>query len=176
MDSGTIITAAVLIALVLVPFIFTGRKYRKQKKEMSDTLVALAGQVQGTLSSHEVGSNFGIGIDRDGRYLFFARKVQNEVTVRSVALAEVSRCKVNTSGRTLEEGEKVIDRVELKLYPVASAQPEVVLEIYNSASDTLTIRGELVTAVKWEQIISGLLTSKKHREPKTVRSKQVVRA
>lgn len=176
MDSGTIIISAILIVLAILPFIFTGSKYRKQKKQMGKALKDLAEQNQVKLSNFEASGNFGIGLDQDSRYLFFARAVQDEVTVKSVLLADMNRCKVKTASRLLEDGEKVIDRVELVLYPVSSGQSEVVLEMYNSEYDTLTIRGELQAAVKWEQIIGDLLKKTKRREQKQVSVKQPVYA
>lgn len=173
MDSGTIIVSAILLALAILPFIFTGKKYKKQKKQLVQTLNSLAEQNQVSLSNYEAGGSFGIGLDQNDRYLFFARKVQDEISIRSALLVDMSRCKMKTSSRLLEGGEKVIDRVELVLYPVSSAQPEVVLEMYNSEYDTLTIRGELQTAVKWEQIIGGALKKTKLNERKKTPLKQV---
>lgn len=173
MDSGTIIISAILLALAILPFIFTGKKYRKQKKQMVLALNGLAEQHQVKLSNYEAGGNFGIGLDQDSRYLFFVRSAQDEISVQTVLLAEMSRCKVKTASRLLEDGEKVIDRVELALYPVSTAQSEVLLEMYNSEYDTLTIRGELQAAVKWEHIIGEVLKKSKRKELKQVPSKQV---
>ncbi len=174
MDSGTIIISVILIVMVILPFIFTGSKFRKQKKQLVNMLNNLAEQNQVKLSNYEAGGSFGIGLDQNSRCLFFARIVEGEITGRSIVLAEMSRCKMKTSSRLLEHGEKVIDRVELALYPVSSAQPEIVLEMYNSEYDTLTIRGELLSATRWEQMVSNALKEVKKSERKPVSSKQAV--
>ncbi len=176
MDSGTIIISAILLAVALLPFIFTGKKYKRQKKQLVNMLNSLAEQNQVTLSTNEAGASFGIGLAENGRYLFYSRITNEQMSGRAVLLTDKSRCKMKTASRLLEGGEKVIDRVELVLYPVSSAQPEVVLEMYNAEYDTLTIRDELQIAVRWEQIVGGALKEAKLRERKQTTSKQAVLA
>ena len=139
-----------------------------------NSLNNLALQDQVKLSNYEAGGSFGIGLDQNSRCLFFARIVEGEISGRSILLAEMSRCKMKTASRLLEDGEKVIDRVELVLQPVSSAQSEIVLEMYNAEYDTLTIRGELQSATRWEQVVNNAIKEAKQSERKNTPSKQAV--
>lgn len=172
MDSGTIIISLILVVLAVLPFIFTGKKFRRQKKQLVKTLNGLAEQNQVKLSNYEAGGSFGIGLDQNEGRLFFARFIGEEITSQSVLLAEMNRCKLKTGNRLLDDGEKIIDRVELVLSPSSSGQPDVVLEMYNSEYDTLTIRGELQTATRWEQIISEAMKANKQKHQKKQAVKQ----
>jgi hypothetical protein len=176
MDTWTIIIAAVLLAVALLPFIFSGKKYRKQKKQLVKALNGLAEKQNAGISQYEACDSFGIGIDKDTGYLFFARLVQDEIAPQTVFLSQINRCQLRTSSRLLDEGVKVIDRVELVLHPVSGTQPLVVFEVYNTEYDNLTIRNELLTAIRWEQIISGILKEIKNKARKQTSSRQVVTA
>ena len=127
------------------------------------------------LSEYEICGNFAIGIDENSRYVFFSKTLQDEMTAQSTTLNEISLCKLNSASRVLEEGEKVIDRIELVMQQRIPGQTPVSLCLYNSEYDSLTLKGELQVAMKWDQTIGNILKQLKKKEHVQVSAKKVDR-
>ncbi len=162
MDSGTIIIVGIFITMAILPFYFTGKKYRLQKKKLVKGLINIAGNCQVKLFNFDVCGNVGIGMDENVRFLFFVRIVEDGLISQEVFLKDFNRCKLNIVRRNIEKEETVIDRIELVLFPLQVKKPPLVIEIYNSEKDNLTLTGELQVALMWERIIGkGLKTIKK---------------
>ncbi len=176
MDSGTVIIAAVLLAIALLPFVMLGKKYRNQKKQLLNALTTLAKKSQDKLSLFEAEGNFGIGISKGARKLYFARIIRDGITVQLTDLTEFYLCKLNTVSRNFGKGEKVTDRIELVLFHKKLGQPQVSLDLYNSELDNLTLGNELHVAIRWEQIIEDLIKEQKKKEHKYAPGKQIALA
>jgi hypothetical protein len=173
MDSVTIIMSLVMLGLVILPFAFTGRKYRKQKKQLVKALKGMAEKNQAKLSNYEICCNIGIGMDAESRFLFFARMIEDGIAVQSAALGEMTRCKMNSPGRITEEGEKVTELIQLVFHPVSTSQPSVEMVVYNIDVDSLTLKGELQVAMKWEQIANNAIKNLKKPDRNVSTSKRV---
>lgn len=163
MDSGTLIVAAVFIAICIVPFLITGRTYRKHQKQLVQSLNRLAEEQNNKISTLETKGNFGIAMDESAGRLFFTRFVGTEIVTHSIKLSEYGMCKHNNALRVLEDGDKVTVRVELIFTPVSITQNQEVLDLYNEEYDSLTLSGELQVARKWEELIAGFLNKKNNK-------------
>lgn len=174
MDSGTLIVAAVFIAICIVPFLITGRKYKKHKKQLVNALNQLAEQNNSSISLRETKGNFGIAKDEKESRIFFARLTGQTLVTRDVDLSVYNRCKMNNVVRIADGGEKVTERIELVFSPARTDITQVVLELYNVEYDNLTLSGELQVAEKWEQLIGNVLNrSGKINSPTSRKKKKV---
>ena len=158
MDSGTLIVAAVFIAICIVPFLLTGRKYKKHKRELIKALNQLAVQSNCTITIQDTKGNFGIAMDENSGRVFFARYTGENLVARDVDLAGYIRCKMNIAVRIADGGEKVTERIELVLSSVQLSTPQVVFDLYNVEHDSLTLSGELQVAEKWERLIGNIFS------------------
>ena len=170
MDSGTIIVAAVFTAICILPFFLTGRKYRKLKRRLSENMSGLAAQKNCRITVQDVAGNFGIGMDEKSEMLFFARLVGDNIVAMEVALAGINKCRLNNVAKVFDEGEKVIERIELVLYTHPAGGQPIVLGMYNMENDSSTLSGELQVAEKWAELIEKVLL--KHKSKARASSKK----
>lgn len=168
MDLGTIIITLVFIAIVTVPFVLTGYSKKRKNNSLFRRLTEMAENENGTITQHEFCSNFVIGLDGNANHLFFYKKAEDLEFAKSINLRDYKSCKTYNSNRTVGEKKAkyyVIDKLELSFYPAEKGTPEISIELYNDAYDSLTLSGELQLAEKWEKLLNERL--KMVQKPKT---------
>ncbi|SHE47392.1 hypothetical protein SAMN05444274_101451 [Mariniphaga anaerophila] len=157
MNSGTIIITIIFLAIVSLPFVISGNKRKKQKKNLLGKLSELAKKENCTITQHEFCGDFVIGLDNQNNYLFFYKKVENKEVQQSANLTDFSSCRVLKAIKTMGEKKEqyhVINKLELCFYPLAKSQPDVLIEFYNTDYDRLTLTGEIQLAEKWEKLLN----------------------
>lgn len=173
MDSGTLIVAAVFIVVCIVPFFITGRKYRKRKRQLFQSINQLAQQQNNKTTTQEMKGNFALALDEPAGKLFFARSKGEEIAAQSILLSEYGMCRLNNVIRIAEGGEKVTTRIELVFTPVSADSEQVVLDLYNEEHDSLTLAGELQVGEKWERLVAGYLGKPKSKPAMKPKKKRV---
>jgi hypothetical protein len=158
MDAVTIIIAVILISAFVLPVALSGREYRKKKKRFLMDLSLLMEQQNLRLTHYDICGSFIIGMDESSNILAFYKKEKSKEIFRLIKFSEISECKIIVVSRDISTKSKhynAIDRIELSLFPVDKGKPPILLEIYNSEYDSLTLTGELQVAEKWKQIINS---------------------
>lgn len=159
MDTGTIITTAILIGLSIIPFTLMARGRKKEERQEFLALSNLAQKHSCQISQHEICGNFGIGIDESKNALFYHERTKDATIEEFIDLASISRCEVTKTTRKIgETNDTLIDRLELCFSPIHKSNPDVSLEFFNIESRS-HLNGELQTAEKWSKLINSRLQS-----------------
>lgn len=162
MDSGATIVGIIVLLICVTPFVLLSRNSRKRKQEVLDRLVRLADQKNCKISRYDIWNNSAVGIDDTARWVFFTRKVNGAQTEYRINLAEVQKCRMLNSHRTVSRADgnqKMIDRLELAFTYRDKNKGETVLEFYNRDFDSPTLSGELQLTEKWGKIFSDTLSA-----------------
>jgi hypothetical protein len=155
MDTGTIITGAILLAVCILPFLLLGGG-KKRKKQLLQSLSQIAEKQNCKITRHELCGDLAIGLDESANCLFFYKKIHDKETAQYAKLSGIRQCKPVSSHRQVngkDRGHSAPAKFELKLTPVDSAQPDIVLEFFN-ADDTLQAAGELQVMERWAKIVN----------------------
>lgn len=159
MDTATIIIAAILIGLSIIPFTLMARGRRKEEREQLQALSNLANKYNCQISQHEICGNFGIGIDDSKNSLFYYEKTKDAIIEEFIDLTTVLKCDVYKTTRTIAAvNDTLIDRLELCFSPILKNKPDVMLEFFNIDSRS-HLNGELQIAEKWSKLINQRLQS-----------------
>ena len=162
MDSGTIIFVAILVLSCVIPLVIVNRNKSKKEKLFFRALTDLAEKSNCRISEYDLWRNTEIGIDKAARKLFYIRNMENEEVKKEINLAEIQKCRVFNSSRTVinnSSNQIVTERLELAFVNRDKNVPDVTLEFYNSTTDSLYLNGEIQLTEKWAGIINSVLTS-----------------
>lgn len=163
MDLESTIMGAILVAICALPFLMMGRNRKKRERHLFQSLTNIALQHNGKINQHEIGIDYGIGIDETNDFVFFFKQTKDKVVEECIALAEIEVCTVNKITRTVENdsgANAIIDKLELIFLPIAAKKKGVALEFFNTAVYT-QLNGELQSVEKWTKRINEHLKSKK---------------
>ncbi|MEY4875083.1 MAG: hypothetical protein RL708_232 [Bacteroidota bacterium] len=155
MDLGTTITALVIVLICIAPFVVMSRSNKKREKRFLQSLSELAKKSNSTILQHDIWLNAAIGIDEATNMIFFTKKVTDIETAQQVALAEIQKCRViNTSKTVNNNGSnfKAIDKLELAFNYHDKNKAETLFEFYDANAVGSTLSGELQLVDKWCKI------------------------
>jgi hypothetical protein len=153
MDLGIVLIGAIVIAIFAVPFIVMGRNRKKVEKQFLQSLISLADKNNYQIFIHEFCTDYSIGIDTKENVILFYRKTKDRVIEETIKLADFKKCQIV---KTKNNNQKSIDRLNLHFIPLASNQPETILEFYN-IEDNLQIFGQYQSIERWSKIINNQL-------------------
>lgn len=160
MEVGNIVIGAILVTVVVVPFILSGRNSKKIKKQMLLSLRAIANKHSGNISIHEFCGDFVIGMDEVKNFVFFYKKREGGDLEFYIDLSEIKSCRVHILRRESNNGaNKVIDKVDLSFTPHDKAKKVIDLEFYSTDVSSV-LAGELQAIEKWSKLIADRLTEK----------------
>lgn len=162
MDLGAAIVGIVIIGICVIPFVFISANSRKRKERLLQGLFGYAEKNNSKISQYDLWNTSTIGMDDTALRIFFTRKVKDTETRQMIHLAEVQKCRVINSGRSVNTASgtnKVIEKLELAFTFRDKSKPETVLEFYNTDSDSLTLTGELQLTEKWNKIVNDCLSA-----------------
>jgi hypothetical protein len=173
MESGMLIMAVVLTALLITPFIFFRDGKRKSRtKNLLGNLTDLAKAENCNVSKHEVWNDAAIGINNETHKLFYVQGKGSDLTRTVVHLDDVKRSRVSVVSRTVErksDSQKIIEKISLVLEHKSSVHPDTLLSIYDSEVDGMILSGELQLAEKWNAVINEGLVGRVDRVGKVER-------
>lgn len=161
MDLGTTIVGIVIILICIIPFALMSINNKKKEKKLLQGLSALAERNSCKISRYELWNNSTIGIDDTSVTIFYTRKSKDNETSQQINLAEIQKCRVINSNRTVSNKEgnfKVVEKLELAFSFQDKTISEVVLEFYNADHDSLTLMGELQLVEKWCKIFNDKIS------------------
>lgn len=159
MDTGTLITGTIALAISVLPFIMIRKNRIKRERSMRQTLQEMASARHCTIKEYGFGGNFILGLDKEKRQLFFHLNSLTSSAKQHCDLADIASCEVRKTMRSVQntgETNTLMTRLELCLIPKSSHATEVRLELYSEEYQD-GLQGELEVAEIWARKINELL-------------------
>lgn len=164
MDKGSAIIVLVIVALIVLPFIFHNLYKKMKDMKFLRDFRNLAEKEKIVITQKELWNNcYAIGIDNDSKKIIYAIKQKEKVEGTLIDLSEVEKCRIAHINRTTKSQDgknNISDRLELIFTFRKSDIPEMVLEFYDSKEFMPTDK-ELSLIENWLQIINTNLKSSK---------------
>ncbi|MCG1035975.1 hypothetical protein [Polaribacter sargassicola] len=156
MNLGTIIIGLVCIVICTLPFVLTSRNKKKKEKQLLNALTDFAKQNNSEITKHEVNQYFAIGLDESKKTISFLRKARESNKFLFVDLNSVKKCEINNINKTLNNNEKIIDKLNLNLSAFNKKEPNITLEFFN-ADVSFQLANEYDSLERWNTIINNIL-------------------
>ncbi|MDX1652747.1 MAG: hypothetical protein R3277_09670 [Brumimicrobium sp.] len=158
MDAGTIITAAVLVAVVALPILMMKRSRDKIKRKLLAEVTQRAKDENSVISLHDFWGFTMLGIDNNLKKLFVARWDDDKVFQDRIELANYKVCQIFKSGfeggrRSNPSATKVMG---IRLISKDAKGQDPLIEIYNDDKD-LQAEGGREFIEKWIDKINNIL-------------------
>jgi ABC-type glycerol-3-phosphate transport system permease component len=156
MKSGMIIMAGMVVLIFVLPSIWMYVKSLKNEKRFKNKLFNLATRSSCEISQFDFWKSTAIGIDKNRHRIFYVRDLKSEELKKEVDLSEIQKCRVLNSSRSLHAKNgnyTAIDKLELIFINKDKNKPEIGLEFYSIAHDSLAIAGEVQLVEKWSGIV-----------------------
>jgi hypothetical protein len=152
MEFTTVVITLILLMLFIIPFYFAARKRGKASILLLKKFELLERNKNLHFSEQEVWGNHAIGIDRDSKFVLYAKGKELDENVEIIDLQKVKRCEVFKIARE-SQTTSVIDQIALRIIYKDTAYSHLQLEFYN-VSGSLQVNNELELAEKWAKVIN----------------------
>jgi len=156
MELGIAAIGIASVALCAMPFVLTNRNRKNKEKQLLTSLKDVAYQHNCEITEYEIFGHYGIGVDQTKNYVFFISKTGDLIDQQYVDLSTIKTCEIANIGRSFAKKEKIIDHLNLNLFPVDSNKPDTVFEFYN-ADVNYQLSGELQSSENWNKVIKTML-------------------
>ncbi|CAN5133944.1 hypothetical protein BH09BAC1_BH09BAC1_29960 [soil metagenome] len=163
MNIVSAIIGLIVVAAFILPFMLSGKSRKKNEKRLLASLQSLADKQNAPIGEHDFGTNFAIGVSKDGQHLFFTKGEEGKEVGKHLPLEQIQRCKSNTATHMVEVGkskESVIDRLELVYQFKDNKQPDHIWILYNAADNT-QLNDEIEVMRRWEKRLAIVLRDNK---------------
>ena len=160
METGMIIIATVLFAIILVPIILLILSTKKQTRTLYSGLATAVSQNKGVLSEHKEERNFAIGLDAQNKFIYYFKKSKGEEITQFIDLSKITSCEVEKKTKRVKSDKgnyEIVENVAL-LFNKAHGQLLDKIEIYND-DDNIQLNGELVVANSYKEKVMSLLSN-----------------
>ncbi|MBO6495880.1 MAG: hypothetical protein JJ978_09965 [Roseivirga sp.] len=154
MDLQTTIVGLLVATLCIYVFVLLNKSRKNKEKILINQLQVLASEQNALIEDHELGLNFGLGIDEVNRYIFYTKDNKIGFTNKTIDLMNVRKCEVATVKKRVGK-EDYIDRISLVFYLISNNKEEQII-IFDSDATALP-NGEPLMAKKWADRINELL-------------------
>ncbi len=160
METGMIIIATVLFAIILVPIILLILSTKKQTRTLYKGLTTAVSQNNGVLSEHKEERNFALGLDAQNKFIYYYKNIKGEEITQFVDLLNVTSCEVEKRTKRVKSDKgnyEIVESVALLFY---KAQGHLLdkIELYND-EDSMQLNGELVVAEDYKRKVMALLSN-----------------
>jgi hypothetical protein len=153
MDLGASIVGMIVILICIIPFVLISINNRKKGEKLRQRLFDFAQKSNFVVNRYDSWHHSSIGIDDQNDVIFFTRTVKDQVFLQQINLSEIQKCRVIIT-RKIASSSGGIEILELAFTYQNKNKPEVILEFYNAAYDSLTLSGELQMVEKWCKIVN----------------------
>jgi len=163
MDAGSAIIGAILLLMAIVPIVMLNHTRMKRDRLSLKILQDSAQNINCKISQHDLGGDFGIGMDEEKNVVFFFKRKEDEVNLQHVDLSKIDSCQAVKQTRTIvykKTADTITDRIELTLTPKRKDQSDIRFVLFDGETDPQII-GELQMVDKWSSLISNRLKRKK---------------
>jgi|GEM_PF-2172881 len=161
MESGMMIIAAVLFAVVLIPTLLIFQNTKKRSRALLEGLKTLVSKNNGTLTLHIEQTNFALGIDEIAKKFYFFKKTEEGEILKEIDLNSVTSCEISSKIKRIKKDkghDELVEKITLLFVSKKNNETEQI-ELYNEEDTLLT--DELAIAEDWKKIIQDLLSNTK---------------
>lgn len=158
MDLGVATIGLTSVALFAMPFVLTSRSRKNKERKLLASLQNLANTYEAKLTENEIFGHYAIGVDQTKNFAFFILKIGEDIYQQFVDLSTIKTCEIATIGKSYGRKEKVIERLNLNLFPKDGSKPDIVFEFYN-ADINYQLSGEFQSIEKWNKLIKTMLAN-----------------
>src|SRR5690606_7425699 len=130
-DFGTLIVGILTVAVCATPFVLTIGGRKKREKQLMRSLATMAEKRPCRVGQHAFCGNHALAMDEAGRYVFFDKRVKEQVEEQAIVLLHIKACKRINIGRKVA-GDRVVERLGLEFVPMDTKKSEIFLELYNN--------------------------------------------
>ncbi len=157
MELELVIISLVLVVSVFVPFFildFSGKSGIAQMKKLFNLELAKNNL---KLTEQENWGNTFIGLDREQKKMLFMKFSELDPSIQLIDLSKIQACEIDckiASVKTKVKKERILQKLDLKISPIDTRNPEVILNFY----DWEGIYGEdfeMARAEKWKTIVKA---------------------
>ena len=130
----------------MIPIVLMSRNKKKKEAQFLQTLFGLAERNNCKISTSERWNNSVIGIDEVSNFIFIINKINEVETSQQINLADIQKCRVIESSRTVGEkgaSMKAVDQIELAFINRDKNKVDSIVAFYNADYDRLTLNGEI---------------------------------
>ncbi|MBP1841035.1 hypothetical protein [Formosa algae] len=154
MNTGTLILSVVFIIICASPFIITTQNSRKKKNAMLKALKTIAETHNATITKHEVGADFIIGLDETKNMVLFYKKTNDKITENCLDLSDYKACRIlkfckNTNAKS---NSQIIETLKLEFIPKDKTTTESQFEFYDEDTN-IQLSGELELINTWQPLL-----------------------
>ena len=156
MDTGTLITASLIITGCSIPFVIMHIKHLKKENAIKQILFRTARENNCSISEFNILNSIAIGLDKAAGKLLYTSKRNERETALVITLSGIQKCRLVTSvtDENKEHGNIHFDKLALVFSYKEGRRPDDVLEFYNTSFDSFNLAGEYQLAEKWCKIIN----------------------
>lgn len=153
MDLGTGLTALIMLAVCVLPFIVMNQKKQKRIKHLKQTFTDFAKETNHTIGEYDICGGIVIGLDSTSSTLYFVK--ENATTNVKINLEIKNISSVSTDKTHLNET-SAFDKIALTFSLKDNASKLTQFVLFDS-DDRLQLDGELQLAEKWQKTIQSMI-------------------
>ncbi|WP_179333464.1 hypothetical protein [Winogradskyella costae] len=161
MGTGLFVIDAIIIAIVILPFVLFINGSKKRKRKLRKALQLEATQSNCKLTKIEIDSNFAIGIDEEEQKLFFYKETSEFSFAEVVDLKSIVTCKTLRENKRVKDKTKdydVIDKLQLS-FVHHNLKDVTDFMLYNN-DDEMVLNNEITIAQKWQDYVNNFIAIK----------------
>lgn len=155
MDLGTVVTAAIMLAVCVLPFVLMNRKKQKRMKHLKQTFNDFAKENNQSIGEFDICGEIMIGLDATASTLLFIKEnniSDLRVNVEIKNIAHISIEKIN-----FEESSNFV-KIALSIQLKGNNSKLIELILFDT-TNRMQLDGELQLAEKWHKKIQEMLNS-----------------
>lgn len=155
---STLIVSAILMAVIIIPFLLMRRGIKNQERELYAELTDLAEKNSTEIGQYEVLKDIALATDKSQEKLFFIHKNEHLATTQTIDLNVYTTCQLEKGVKVIrsEGGDRtIIEKISLLFKSVERKSAPITLELFSTDYDSLTLAGELQLAEKWVELINN---------------------
>lgn len=155
MESGNILFSIIIMALIIIPFVWMYVARNNNKKNLQKTFSTFAGPKGFSSGNIELYNQKGLAIDTNQKLVCFTPDVQTPEVYDCLSFEQIKECKVRTlkkSVTTASGSSEIIDKIQLVF--VLSQGGEKVFDLFSLEKD-FQVSDQLSKSEKWSQQINS---------------------
>lgn len=164
MDTGAVKIVLVIIALIVLPFVFNSLYKKRKDLKFQKDFIDMAEKEKIIFFHKELWNNrYAVGIDNNSRKLLYIKRQNNTVEHVMIDLSEVEKCRIayfNKTAKNQDGKNNISDRIELIFTFLKPGSTEKAIEFYNNA-EFMPAENDQSLAEKWLQLINSNLNINK---------------
>lgn len=154
-DLGSSFIGVVIVLLIAIPLFLIWLQRHRVKSKLLKGLHKLALEKNCSIDTHEVFTNFTIGLDSKKGYLFFYKEDSEKINEQILHLSEVEKLdlvRIEKTIRNKEGRSNIIERLGLDFQTKNKKSSTVFFEFYNIDAN-LPFNNELQSLQNWESLL-----------------------